>query len=84
MNLTLPNGGCIVNATTITIDARGIITCTAEVISKTEITTGELKAPNGFCSEAERLLNRMSEKSYSGAVRNIRAKQTADEVRMER
>ena len=84
MNLTLPNGGCVINATTITIDSKGVITCTAEVISKTEITTGEAKAPNGFCPESERLLNRQSEKSYSGAVRNIRAKQTADEVRMER
>lgn len=84
MNLTLPNGGCIINATTITIDLHGVITCTAEVVSKTEITTGELKAPNGFCSEAERLLNRMSEKSYSGAVRNVRAKQAAETVRMER
>ena len=84
MNLTLPNGGCIINAATITIDARGVITCTAEVISKTDITTGELRAPNGFCSEAERLLNRQSEKSYSGAVRNVRAKQAAENVRMER
>lgn len=84
MNLTLPNGGVIINAATITIDQRGIITCTAEVISKSDITIGEVKVPNGFCSEAERLLNRQSEKSYNGAVRNVRARQAAETVRMER
>lgn len=84
MNLTLPNGGIIINATTIIIDSKGVITCTAEVISKTENTTGEVRIPNGFCSEAERLLNRQSEKSYSGAVRNVRARQAAETVRMER
>ena len=84
MNLTLPNGGVIINATTITIDSKGVITCTAESTPKTDITTGESRTPNGFCSEAERLLNRQSEKSYNGAVRNVRARQAAENVRVER
>lgn len=71
MNLTLPNGGCIINATTITIDARGTITCTGEVVSKMETTTEPV---NGFCTKDERLMNRQSEKSYTGAVRNVRVK----------
>ena len=71
MNLTLPNGGCTINATTITIDARGTITCTGEVVSKMETTTEPV---NRFCTKSERLMNRQSEKSYTGTIRNMRIK----------